>query len=613
MSSRSNNKINILFLGEAGVGKSTFINAFANYLKYDSLREAIKGKPEILIPASFTVMNSNYGEQVISYGKIDKNECNESDQTKTLFCKSYEFDFDDYLVTIIDTPGIGGTQSNEVNMRNFKNIISFISHLECLNAICILLKANDPKITTEFKFCFKKLLSQLDKTASRNVIFVLTHSRSTIYRLGQTMPLLKEMLEQFRRSLSTVDIELNYKTIYCFNNESFIFLILASNNIKFIKEEVEEFENSWKESTVECFKLLRRIIGDFDSDESDHTQKSHDHKFVAEISRFAQRVNSGNSTTMWNYQTFQMSSRNSFTCFPNQNLNSDNRNQFNYKKPNPINESELEKMFRKFGVNRKKESVSESDKEVRNYKRKDNKYRKLETESDNNSSKEDENDKRKKKNKYRSKKHDYDLETESYSDYESEQINNKRNKLRHDEISGGQLVNITKLKHQLKKKKSLIDKYNQVQNSHENFAHDSKGEGTNLKRQTDRLDIFKNIKHHLNNQEMDLSLEKKARLKFEEKLTIQHIINQQKEELKDNEVGRKKELIFFEQNEIRKTMQLMIEKEKHLYDLKSKLLTVYTESIKDVAIVHKEILLTQQRVLDNLIKLKNIQCNRFKC
>jgi predicted GTPase len=44
-------EVNILILGETGVGKTTWINAFANYLTYGTLEHALKVR-EFMLPAT---------------------------------------------------------------------------------------------------------------------------------------------------------------------------------------------------------------------------------------------------------------------------------------------------------------------------------------------------------------------------------------------------------------------------------------------------------------------------------------------------------------------------------------------------------------------------------
>ncbi|CAF4799604.1 unnamed protein product, partial [Rotaria sp. Silwood2] len=87
--------INILLLGETGVGKSTFINAFANYLLFQSFEEAETNEPIVVIPVSFIMtIGENFQERKVKFGEIDNvnNEnFNNIGQSVTQHCKSYTF------------------------------------------------------------------------------------------------------------------------------------------------------------------------------------------------------------------------------------------------------------------------------------------------------------------------------------------------------------------------------------------------------------------------------------------------------------------------------------------------------------------------------------------
>ncbi|CAF2788644.1 unnamed protein product [Rotaria sp. Silwood2] len=224
--------INILLLGETGVGKSTFINAFANYLLFQSLEQAESNELIVVIPVSFIMTTGeNFEERTVKFGEIDNfnNEnFNTVGQSVTQHCKSYAFDLKRSndknrrrKLRIIDTPDFGDTRGVDQDKQNIEHILQYINNLTHLHAICFLLKPNASRLNVFFRTCFMQLFSFLAPTAQRNIIFCFTNARSTFYTPGNTAPLLKRMLA----SLSTNDISFKKENTFCFDSKSFQYLV----------------------------------------------------------------------------------------------------------------------------------------------------------------------------------------------------------------------------------------------------------------------------------------------------------------------------------------------------------------------------------------------------
>ena len=227
-------QINILLLGETGVGKSTFINAFANYFAYESITEAKKSEIKWLIPCSFTMVDEDYEVKKIVLGR-DVDDQRKAGDSDTQQCSFYEFPFGRHTIRLIDTPGIADTRGAQQDNWNFNNILEFIGNYQELHCICVLLKPDTSLITVLLEYCFKQLLTHLQKSASKNIVFLFTHARSTYYKPGEIVLPLKRMLEQIKDSPPNVDIGFNKSTVYCVDSEPFRYLSAIKQGKVFIQ------------------------------------------------------------------------------------------------------------------------------------------------------------------------------------------------------------------------------------------------------------------------------------------------------------------------------------------------------------------------------------------
>ncbi|KAI9207413.1 uncharacterized protein BJ171DRAFT_596946 [Polychytrium aggregatum] len=269
-------EIVLLILGETGVGKSTFINALPNYLLFNSIDEIREDRIINLIPTSFYVFEPGAltDGKLIESGQLSfrsnaavhfdsdsawKNEVRGQGQSSTQSPHTYVLDTElsngePVTVKFIDTPGMGDTRGVEQDKKNMDNIIQYIANYEKIHGILILLKPNQSRLTTFFRFCVMELLRSLHRECVKNMVFLFTNAQSTNFRPGDTMDSLLPLIEQISKD-SRVSIFLRNENMFMIDNEAYRYL-LAKNKVKFEEEEERKFLISWEMSSSACRKLL---------------------------------------------------------------------------------------------------------------------------------------------------------------------------------------------------------------------------------------------------------------------------------------------------------------------------------------------------------------------
>lgn len=196
------NYINILILGETGVGKSTFINAFVNYLSFETLDDA-KAEEELnwVIPCSFSTQkmdrsnpNSKIEQINIQVGSRKDERDGSKGASATQETAVYPVTIGSQTIRLIDTPGIGDTRGIQFDKANMADILSTLSSYDDLHGILILLKSNNARLTVTFNFCMKELLTHLHRSAATNMAFGFTNTRISGYTPGDTFGPLNTLL-----------------------------------------------------------------------------------------------------------------------------------------------------------------------------------------------------------------------------------------------------------------------------------------------------------------------------------------------------------------------------------------------------------------------------------
>ena len=115
----------ISMVGRTGVGKSTWINGFANYLYFDNLNAAVSSEEVVsVIPSKFTFTNDQGETKDVMIGTEGKNENFTAGQSATQAPVTYPFYVGEQRIQLIDTPGIGDSRGIEQDKRTFTTQLS---------------------------------------------------------------------------------------------------------------------------------------------------------------------------------------------------------------------------------------------------------------------------------------------------------------------------------------------------------------------------------------------------------------------------------------------------------------------------------------------------------
>ncbi|CAF1306272.1 unnamed protein product [Rotaria sp. Silwood1] len=221
ISSTDDQTINILLLGKSGVGKSTLINTYINYLKFNNYEDIILHRsPLYVIIKCADLIKNAFEEHVVHLTNDDSNENYDyHDQSITQNCKSYYFNIDNNnnkKLCFIDTPGFSKNDYKKQDELVMQQILSSIINLTHLNAICILLEPNDKQLDV-YRTCLTYLFNFLEFDAMKNLIFCFTKTLSHTINSNELSQTVKTIL----KSIPVNNIPFKDTNIFTFDSTFF--------------------------------------------------------------------------------------------------------------------------------------------------------------------------------------------------------------------------------------------------------------------------------------------------------------------------------------------------------------------------------------------------------
>jgi len=256
-------QINMLLIGETGVGKSTWINAFANYCKFRSLEEAVEAGGLFPIPCTLQMPHPETKQMmgISSDGNVIAidSQTAKVGESVTRMPDEYIFHYEDMQINLIDTPGLmdtRNTRGHDKDKEHVNNILRLLSAYDKIHAICILLKASETRLSRNLTYILTELLRHLDKGACNNVIFIFTYGAC---KPDEIQLILQKFLTENKLNIPLPPTK---QTMYVFDNQAVNYLVKCKNKIEQSEDDDDDAMIHWKRavrSTTAMLKYIRSL------------------------------------------------------------------------------------------------------------------------------------------------------------------------------------------------------------------------------------------------------------------------------------------------------------------------------------------------------------------
>jgi GTP-binding protein EngB required for normal cell division len=158
----------MLFIGEAGSGKTSFLNLLYNCATVQALG------------CGFGKEGLEYFRQFNDIQLENAQSISESMESKTNAATRYNVEIGGLKIGIIDTPGFGDSRGVQQDEINVERIIDVLKKEEYINCVCLIISGRQPRESALLKYVLTKITAILPREILQNVIVVFSNTGDSL-------------------------------------------------------------------------------------------------------------------------------------------------------------------------------------------------------------------------------------------------------------------------------------------------------------------------------------------------------------------------------------------------------------------------------------------------